>query len=119
MYSYYKEFSDRGDQAEIEWNSMFASYSKLYPDEASELKRRIDGHLPDKWDEFLPAYTPADSAVATRKLSEVVLNKLAPILPELIGGSADLTGSNLTRWKGAVDFQNVVMFKLKTRIPLD
>ena len=45
--------------------------------------------------------------MATRKLSEAVLNKIAPIIPELVGGSADLTGSNLTRWKSAVDFQAV------------
>ena len=61
--------------------------------------------MPEGWEQHLPRYTPSDSAVATRKLSEIVLNKIVDVLPELIGGSADLTGSNLTRWKTAVDFQ--------------
>lgn len=53
----------------------------------------------------LPTYTPADKAQATRKFSEIALNALAPVLPELVGGSADLTPSNLTRFKDARDFQ--------------
>lgn len=61
--------------------------------------------MPEGWEKHLPRYTPSDPAVATRKLSENVLNKIADAIPELIGGSADLTGSNLTRWKTAVDFQ--------------
>ena len=74
---------------------------------ALELKRRFSNTLPNGWKDHLPTYSPSDAAVATRKLSETLLNKLAPIVPELIGGSADLTASNLTRWKGAVDFQPV------------
>jgi transketolase len=61
--------------------------------------------LPEGWEKHLPRYTPSDPAVATRKLSENVLNKIVHVLPELIGGSADLTGSNLTLWKNAVEFQ--------------
>ena len=110
MYSYYKEFADLGNQAEREWDRLFASYSKAYPDEAAQITRRNEGRFPDNWDKLLPSYSPTDPAVATRKLSEAVLNKIAPVLPEMIGGSADLTGSNLTRWKGAVDFQNVSLF---------
>lgn len=53
----------------------------------------------------MPVYTPADKAQATRKFSEIALNALAPLLPELVGGSADLTPSNLTKWKDAHDFQ--------------
>ena len=71
----------------------------------SELKRRLTGELPANWDAALPNYTPKDSAVATRKLSEAVLQHIYSVLPELIGGSADLTPSNLTRWKEAVDSQ--------------
>lgn len=67
----------------------------------------MTGKLPDGWEDALPRYTPQDSAVATRKLSEAVINKLSEAIPELIGGSADLTGSNNTRWKNAVDFQPV------------
>jgi transketolase len=65
------------------------------------------GKLPNNIKDLLPTYTPADPAVATRKLSEILLNKIADQIPELIGGSADLTGSNLTRWKTAKDFQHV------------
>ncbi|KAI0029634.1 thiamine diphosphate-binding protein, partial [Vararia minispora EC-137] len=53
----------------------------------------------------LPTYTPADAAQASRRLSEIVLTAITPVLPDLIGGSADLTGSNLTRVKGVTDFQ--------------
>jgi transketolase len=68
----------------------------------------MTGQLPSNIKDLLPTYTPADSPVATRKLSEHVLNKIADALPELFGGSADLTGSNLTRWKTAQDFQHVI-----------
>jgi transketolase len=54
-----------------------------------------------------------DDALASRKLSEIALTKLVETLPELVGGSADLTGSNLTRWKGAVDFQPVLSHQLQ------
>lgn len=86
---------------------MLDNYSKEYPKEAAELKRRWEGKLPDGWQDALPKYSPKDAAVATRKLSEAVLTKLTEVIPELIGGSADLTGSNNTRWKTAVDFQPV------------
>ncbi|SPO49126.1 probable Transketolase [Moesziomyces antarcticus] len=61
---------------------------------------------PEGWEKALPTYKPADDAIASRKLSETVLGKLADAIPELLGGSADLTGSNLTRWGNAVDFQH-------------
>jgi transketolase len=112
VYEYYKTFSDRGDQAEVAWQSLFASYSKIYPDLAVELKRRLNGVLPESWSDSLPTYSSKDASVATRKTSELLLNRIAPLIPELIGGSADLTGSNLTRWKGAVDFQSVIYISL-------
>merc|ERR1711964_739428 len=71
----------------------------------SALKRRLTGDLPEGWEKNLPVYSPSDAAVASRKLSEIVLTKIHQAIPELVGGSADLTGSNLTRWKDAVDFQ--------------
>jgi transketolase len=86
---------------------MFAKYSSEYPQLAAEIKRRFNGELPADLVSHLPTYSPSDPAVATRKLSEIVLNAIANSLPELVGGSADLTGSNLTRWKAAVDFQHV------------
>ena len=104
-YDYYAEFGKRGAALEAEWNSLLASYGQKYPKEHAELTRRISGKLPEGWEKALPIYKPTDSAVASRKLSEIALTKLAPVLPDLLGGSADLTGSNLTKVKGSVDFQ--------------
>ncbi|KIK06473.1 hypothetical protein K443DRAFT_674131 [Laccaria amethystina LaAM-08-1] len=104
-YDYYAEFGKRGAALEAEWNSLLTSYGQKYPKEHAELTRRISGKLPEGWEKTLPIYKPTDSAVASRKLSEIALTKLAPILPDLLGGSADLTGSNLTKVKGSVDFQ--------------
>lgn len=94
-----------GAAAEQEWNKLFASYGQKHKAEYDDLVRRQKGDLPEGWEKSLPVYTPADPAVASRKLSETVLQKIHSVLPELFGGSADLTGSNLTRWKDAVDFQ--------------
>ncbi|KAK9768234.1 Transketolase [Basidiobolus ranarum] len=102
----YSKIGENGAQQNLEWDSLFEKYASQYPELASEFKRRLAGELPQQLQEALPRYTPSDPAVATRKLSETLLNKVADILPELIGGSADLTGSNLTRWKSAVDFQH-------------
>lgn len=97
--------SASGAAAEQEWNKLFSSYAEKYKSEAADLTRRQTGDLPEGWEKSLPLYTPADAAVASRKLSEIVLQKIHDVIPELVGGSADLTGSNLTRWKEAVDFQ--------------
>ncbi|KAI8925833.1 Transketolase, thiamine diphosphate binding domain-containing protein [Entophlyctis helioformis] len=105
VYKHYADIAARGANAEAQWTKVFEAYSAAFPDLAAELKRRTSNELPANWKSLLPVYTPADAAVATRKLSETVLNKIAPAIPELIGGSADLTGSNLTRWKTAEDFQ--------------
>ncbi|BAY62233.1 transketolase [Calothrix brevissima NIES-22] len=96
---------ERGAAYEAEWNKVFADYKAKYPQEAAEFERYVSGKLPDGWDKVLPTYTPEDKALPTRKHSETCLNKLAAVLPELIGGSADLTHSNLTELKGKGDFQ--------------
>ncbi|CAG8440292.1 2076_t:CDS:10 [Acaulospora morrowiae] len=105
VYEYYAQIRERGAKAEARWNKLLEDYSAEYPQLAAEIKRRFAGELPKNWESHLPRYTPSDPPIATRKLSENVLNCIADVLPELIGGSADLTGSNLTRWKTAVDFQ--------------
>ncbi|CAG8439496.1 8532_t:CDS:10 [Diversispora eburnea] len=92
-------------RAESRWNKLLEDYGIEYPEESAEIKRRFANKLPEDWTDHLPRYTPSDPSVATRKLSENVLNKICDVLPELIGGSADLTGSNLTRWKSAGEFQ--------------
>lgn len=101
----YTSYKVRGQQQEAEWVALFQKYSQQFPQLAAELQRRISDTLPTNWKDNLPRYTPSDPAIATRKLSENVLNAIAESLPELVGGSADLTHSNFTRWKTAVDFQ--------------
>jgi len=99
---------EAGAAAESAYNAMFAEYEKTYPREASELKRRLAGRLPAGFDEvildILCAAQQSAESLATRKASQKVLNALAPNLPELFGGSADLTGSNLTAWTGVERF---------------
>ncbi|MGF1517148.1 MAG: transketolase [Nodosilinea sp.] len=96
---------ERGASHEAEWNETLATYRSKYPTEAAEFERMLSGQLPEGWADALPTYTPADKALATRKNSEVTLNALAPAIPELIGGSADLTHSNLTELKISGSFQ--------------
>ncbi|KAK3946039.1 putative transketolase [Diplogelasinospora grovesii] len=105
VYDLCHKASAKGAAAEEEWNKLFAKYAEQYKAEHDDLIRRQKGDLPEGWEKCLPVYTPKDPAVASRKLSETVINKIYDAVPEMVGGSADLTGSNLTRWKGAIDFQ--------------
>lgn len=105
VYSTWAAVGERGSKLQAEWNSLLYSYSKAFPNEHSELTRRISGQLPDGWEKSLPTYKATDPAQASRKLSEIVLTAITPALPELLGGSADLTGSNLTKVKGTAEFQ--------------
>ncbi|OAA45685.1 transketolase [Metarhizium rileyi] len=105
VYDFYGKHSSEGAAQEDKWNQLMSKYAEKFPKEAADLERRQKGDLPEGWEKNLPIYTPADAAVASRKLSENVLNKIESAIPELFGGSADLTGSNLTRWKSAADFQ--------------
>ncbi|KAF9172186.1 Transketolase [Mortierella sp. AD011] len=104
-YDLYHSKAAKGTALNQEWNALLENYTAQYPELGNELKRRLNKELPQDWAKALPRFTPTDKPVATRKLSEAVLNGVADILPELMIGSADLTGSNLTRWKTAVDFQ--------------
>lgn len=103
--STYSQIRERGDKLNQEWNKVYEEYKNKYPKEAEDLERRIRGDLPKNWENCLPTYKPDDPAVASRKLSETVISKIAEAVPEFVCGSADLTGSNLTRWKSAEDFQ--------------
>ena len=96
---------ERGARLEAEWRKTWAAYRQAHPDLAAELERRLAGRLPDGWDAALPAFGPKD-AQATRAASGKVLNAIAPKLPELIGGSADLAGSNNTDIKGGGPSRN-------------
>ncbi len=95
----------KGMKLETEWNQKFEEYSKQYPNEATEFKRRIAGELPAKWhehaDNFIGCVNEREETIASRKASQNAIEGLAPVLPELIGGSADLAGSNLTLWSGS------------------
>ena len=96
--------SEKGAKAEAEWNETFAAYEKAFPAEAAELKRRLNGELPadfsDKMDALIKEIDAKGESVASRKASQAVITGLAEMLPELVGGSADLAPSNLTTWKG-------------------
>jgi len=105
VYDMYHKHAAEGAAAEEEWNRTFEKYGKEFPELAADLKRRLTRDLPEGWQEKLPTYKPSDPAVASRKLSESVLEAIHDAVPELLSGSADLTGSNNTRWKKAVDFQ--------------
>ncbi len=95
---------DRGAKTESDWDRRFAAYAEAYPVEAAEYKRRMAGELPSDWaaqaDAFVASVAEKAETIASRKASQNALNGFGPLLPELLGGSADLAGSNLTLWKG-------------------
>jgi transketolase len=99
-----------GADREANWRGLFDAYAERYPHEAGEFERRLSCGLPGKYaatlDAAIAAAAEKREAVATRKASQLALEALAPVLPELIGGSADLTGSNLTRWGKAAPLRN-------------
>lgn len=103
---YYKEQAAVGDEALEAWDADFAKYKDAHPDKANELERRFKHELPEGLFDDLPTFVfGKDKAAATRNFSEACINAVAKKLPELMGGSADLTGSNLCQIKGAADFQ--------------
>ncbi|MFU2489622.1 transketolase [Thauera sp. WH-1] len=95
----------RGASLEAQWNAAFATYRAAHPELAAEFERRMGGELPADWDAHVAAVLAkvSDKAetIATRKASQNAIEAYAPKLPELLGGSADLAGSNLTLWSGA------------------
>ncbi|KAK9455452.1 Transketolase, thiamine diphosphate binding domain-containing protein [Dipodascopsis uninucleata] len=105
VYDICAQSAAKGAAAEEAWNQLFANYQTAFPELAADLKGRLAGELPAGWEKSLPVYTTSDPAIASRKLSETVLNDVCDVIPALMGGSADLTGSNFSRWKTAVDFQ--------------
>jgi len=97
--------TDKGAAVESSWNKRWVAYEHEYPQLAKELKRRLNGELPEGFENSVHNYAKqlqsSPEAIATRKASLNVLNEFGPKLPELLGGSADLAGSNLTLWKDA------------------
>ncbi|MCH7590036.1 transketolase [PVC group bacterium] len=96
----FRKAVDEGNRQEEEWNKTWDIYRKKYLKEAEELLSSIDHKLPENWASVIPKFVSSDGAMATRSASGKVLNALADVLPNLIGGSADLTGSNNTELKG-------------------
>jgi transketolase len=96
---------ERGAAQEADWNRRFAAYAAAHPELAAEFRRRMAGDLPAAWaahrDAYMAQTVQRAETVATRKASQNAIEGLAPALPELIGGSADLAGSNLTLWSGS------------------
>ncbi len=95
----FREAAARGAALESEWRALFTRYRAAHPEAATEFEARLAGALPAGWHEKLPRFAPAESAIATRAASGKVLNAIAADLPQLVGGSADLTGSNNTYLK--------------------
>jgi transketolase len=100
----YSEAAERGRAARAEWEARYADYREAHPELSAELGRRIDGTLPDGWEEAIPEFPADPKGTATRSAGGKVLNALAPVLPELIGGSADLAPSTKTLLAAEADF---------------
>jgi len=97
--AHFRRAVPHGDELQQEWQSLFDRYAGEYPDLAELWKQVWSGGLPSGWEEWLPSFGPDDGPVATRSVSGKVLNAIAPVLPTLVGGSADLTPSNNTELK--------------------
>ncbi len=95
----------KGAQAQQQWQQLFARYSAAFPEQAAEFSRRVAGQLPADWPtrskEYIAQLQANPATIASRKASQNALNAFGPLLPEFMGGSADLAGSNLTIWSGS------------------
>ena len=100
----FEEARERGRKLEADWNGLLQRYREAHPADAADLDRRLAGKLPEGWEEALPSFEPGGKPMATRSASGQVLNALGDRLPELTGGSADLTPSNDTLIKGSESF---------------
>ncbi|MBP7039506.1 MAG: transketolase [Chloroflexi bacterium] len=103
--AHYREAVPAGEKLEAEWNVKFAAYEQAYPELAAELKRVLAGELPAGWEEKLPVFKPDVKGTPTRSASNKVINALSAVIPELMGGSADLTTSNSTLIENTKSFQ--------------
>ncbi len=99
--AHWRTMADRGAKLESEWQSRYDAFAKAHPEAAAELDRRLRGEMLDGWEDLIPSFTSENGSVASRAASGVVLNAIAPKVPELVGGSADLASSTNTIVKGA------------------
>ena len=102
--AHFRSAAEQGEGLVADWERRLTAYGESFPAEAAELRRRVAGQLPTDWDADLPVYQAGDAGLATRNASKNALQGLKARLPELIGGSADLSGSNLTDLGGEADF---------------
>ncbi|MEJ5308550.1 MAG: transketolase [Anaerolineae bacterium] len=102
--AHYRLAVPQGERAEAKWRDLLSGYEAAYPQEAAEWQRVLKGEPPAGWEKAIPHFRPDGSTIATRAASGKVLNAIAPALPELLGGSADLEPSNNTYLKGFGDF---------------
>jgi transketolase len=98
---HWRTMTPRGDQLEREWQEKYDAWKTAYPADAAELERRLRGDLLDGWEDLIPTFTADNGSIASRAASGTVLNAIAPKVPELVGGSADLASSTNTIVKGA------------------
>ena len=105
--AFFRRAVEQGREREFDWKMKFDAFKNLHPNLGAELTRRLAGKLPEGWDVELPTFPADPKGMATRASSGKIINALAPILPELIGGSADLAPSNNTKIDGSPDFQKV------------
>ncbi len=101
----YRVAKSQGEQKEAAWREMLTNYAKAYPEETERLERLLSEQLPAGWEAALPEFTPEDAPLATRAASGAALRALASVIPELMGGSADLAPSNKTYLPGLPEFQ--------------
>jgi transketolase len=103
--AFYRQALTRGSEWEADWRMRFDAYQRLYPAPGAELRRRLDGKLPEHWQQAIPQFPADQKGMATRAASGKVINALASALPELLGGSADLAPSNNTWIQNEAAFQ--------------
>jgi len=101
---HWRQMSDRGVELENDWQEKYDAYEAAHPDDAAELERRLKGDLLEGWEDLIPSFTSENGSVASRAASGIVLNAIAPKVPELVGGSADLASSTNTIVKDAAHF---------------
>jgi transketolase len=103
---HFRQALDAGREGEAAWAERFAAYEKAHPESAAELRRVMAGELPVGWDAEIPRFAPDAKGLATRVAAGTVMNAIAPRVPQLVGGSADLDPSTHTALKGLGDFQS-------------
>jgi len=103
--AHYREALPKGKEAEARWETNLEKFSQSHPDLAAQFKRVLSGKLPENWPDVIPTFEPSAKGLATRSASNKIINALAGVFPELVGGSADLSGSNSTTINNTPSFQ--------------